>query len=60
MTTIPKHIHPNDWSQDACRHRVEHHAEMVRLNPKGFRQPGKRSHPTRIERLAQRAYGRSA
>lgn len=46
----------NDNSKEANHKRVLHHVAMARLNPKGFRQSGKRSLPTRIEKLATEAF----
>ena len=55
---LPLHLDPNDRSQEACLRRVEHHTAMSMLaGGRGFRQPGKRSSSTRIERVAQSAFG---
>jgi hypothetical protein len=53
---IPLHLQ-NDHSREAALKRVEHHVAMAQINPKGFRQPGKNSWPTRIERIGQEAFG---
>ena len=50
---IPLHLKNLPWdSREDDMKRVELHTAMSMLNPKGFRQPGKRSAPTRIERIA--------
>ena len=55
---IPLFIDPRDNSQEANLKRVQHHVAMSGLTGgRGFRQPGKNSAPTRIERIGQGAFG---
>lgn len=54
---IPLHLSPFDHSKEACVARVELHTAMSIMNPKGFREPSRRStYPTRIERIAAEAF----
>lgn len=54
---IPLHLDPNDQTQEVSLRRVEHHTAMSMLaGGRGFRQPGKQSKPTRIERIARNAF----
>jgi len=53
----PLNLTPNDNSKDAALARVNLHIHMSGLTGgRGFRQSGKNSAPTRIERIATEAY----
>lgn len=55
---IPLHLvdTPDNQRENALL-RVEHFVAAQQLNPKGFRTQGKNSQPTRIERIAEDAFG---
>jgi len=53
---IPLHIDPRDQSDEANLARIAHHNAMFALNPRGFRNPGNASKPTRIERLGSASF----
>lgn len=44
---IPLHLHPADYSPEACKARALLAINFAQLNPKGFRQP--RQHKRAIE-----------
>lgn len=42
MIRLPKHIHPNDQSQEAVMRRLLHRFEAAQRFPRGFRKFGKK------------------
>jgi hypothetical protein len=55
---IPLHLPREGVGSVDALARVELHTAMAMLmRGKGFRQPGKNSQPTRIERIAESYYG---
>lgn len=54
---VPLFLSPDDNTDEANLARIKLHMDAAAVTGgRGFRQPGKKSNPTRIERIAERSF----